>query len=128
MKEMGPIASDVQLIELPYIDEGDLNIRLKLTKGLWRLDYISLALLGEEVDPIRLQPYLVTTKNGVNTEALQDLTNPESFLVTYPRESFSLTYALPEPDQECPALDWHNKPHSGAGIRVKYDPDLQTPK
>ncbi|MCK4829305.1 hypothetical protein KA005_76985, partial [bacterium] len=100
LKEMGPIASDVQLIELPYVDEGDLNIRLKLTKGLWRLDYISLARLGDEVDPIRLQPYLVTTKNGVDTEALQDLTNPESFLVTYPRESYSLTYALPEPDQD----------------------------
>ena len=100
LKEMGPIATDIHLIELPYVDKKDLNIRLKLTKGLWRLDYIALTKLGEEVEPIRLQPNHVRKHSDLDNKALENLTHPENYLVTYPRETYSLTYTLPESNEE----------------------------
>jgi hypothetical protein len=95
LKEMGPIASDVHLIELPYCDGENIDVRLNLTKGLWRLDYVALVPMGTEAKPLRLQPESVHTAEGPDMEALKNLINPENFLATYPRESYFLNYNLP---------------------------------
>jgi hypothetical protein len=95
-EEMGPIASDVHMIRLPSSETSDLNIRLRLTKGLWRIDYLALARTGERVDPLRIIPSNISSNNSKNAEtsemSLSDTLNP---LVTLPGDSYNLFYDLP---------------------------------
>jgi hypothetical protein len=95
-EEMGPIASDVHMIRLPSSETSVLNIRLRLTKGLWRIDYLALARTGEKVDPVKINPSKVTSNNLKNADtgkmALSDTLNP---LITLPGDSYNLVYDLP---------------------------------
>ncbi len=56
IEEMGPIASDIHLIPLPDSANPTLRIKLRLTKGLWRIDYLALGKLEQKIEPVRLQP------------------------------------------------------------------------
>jgi len=96
LREMGPIATDVQLIELPEFSPGEISVRLKMTKGLWRLDYIALARLDKEVEPVRIAPGRVICEGSDDPVSLQNLLSPENYFVTYPREEYELIYDLPE--------------------------------
>ena len=95
-EEMGPIASDVHMIRLPSSETPLLKVKLRLTKGLWRIDYLALARTGERVDPIKINPSNITSGNfkDANTGeiALSDTLNP---LVTLPGDSYNLIYDLP---------------------------------
>ncbi|MEP7326393.1 MAG: hypothetical protein ABI836_10630 [Gemmatimonadota bacterium] len=46
-----------------------IRIRLRLTKGDWRLDYLALADLDREVTPIRLDPFEVLRGDAPDTVA-----------------------------------------------------------
>jgi hypothetical protein len=59
IEEMGPIASDIHLIKLPETVKSPLRVRLKMTKGLWRIDYLALAKLEESIEPVRIQPSII---------------------------------------------------------------------
>jgi len=50
---MGPIASDIHLIKLPETGTKPVKVRLELTKGLWRIDWLALARLDQPVEPIK---------------------------------------------------------------------------
>lgn len=95
-EEMGPIASDVHMIRLPQTDTPVLNVRLILTKGLWRIDYLALAKTGEKTDPLRIKPSVVRATNQTDEctgmMALSDTLNP---LITLPGDSYNLKYNLP---------------------------------
>ncbi len=63
MAEQGPIASDIKVIPLGNVHAGtDLTVKLKLTKGLWRLDYIALVDIVRKVRPITIYPSEVNPK------------------------------------------------------------------
>jgi len=97
--ESGPIASDVHLIVLPDELRSDkLNIRLRMTKGLWRIDYAALGRLGQEIDPIVVEPAEVVAKtsSGMNTPPL--LKDPQSPLVTLPGDVYEIKYKIPDID------------------------------
>jgi len=94
--EMGPIASDFHLIELPEMSAEKLDIRLRMTKGLWRIDYISLVELGSKVEPIRIQPFQVQNKNTEPTNYATILNDSSKYLVTLPGERYMAYYMLPE--------------------------------
>ncbi len=96
LDEMGPIASDVQLVKFPKLKNEKLNVRLKLTKGLWRVNYVALVKLDKAIEPYRLQPYLVLHGNNIDTIAQKQLLDPALTLVTFPRDSYTLTYCLPD--------------------------------
>ena len=96
IREMGPIAIDMHSIELPVIEQEFLRIRLRMTKGLWRLDYLALAELDRQVDPIRLSPVELYNNDKKDHEALDALNDTSQYLVTYPREVFTAKYLLPE--------------------------------
>jgi hypothetical protein len=97
--ETGPIAVDTKVIPLPSAAvEGPLRIRLQLTRGLWRIDYVALAALGDSVAPLRIEPTVVM-RDGVPdpdaTKALGDATSHQP-LVTLPGDAYDIVYRLPD--------------------------------
>ena len=96
INETGPLATDVHLVPLPQNLPNQAKIRLRLTKGHWRIDYIALAVLGKRVEPIRLKPSLVrrnAIRDDIAREALLDSTRQ---LITLPGDVVTLMYRLPE--------------------------------
>jgi hypothetical protein len=56
VSETGPLAADVKVVPLPSGAGG--RVRLRVTRGHYRLDYLALAELGGRVQPISLEPAL----------------------------------------------------------------------
>jgi hypothetical protein len=95
IKETGPIASDVRMVLLPEIESGVMKLRLRMTKGLWRIDYLALAELDKQADPIRIMPSVALNKGMEDTNCQQHLVHPDSVLVTMPGDEYTLVYPLP---------------------------------
>ena len=93
--EQGPLASDVHLIKLPRTNEKEVRLKLRLTKGLWRLNYLALISLDEKIEPVVVEPARVISLLKVNT-ADSLLLNPENPLVTLPGDEYDIYYHLPE--------------------------------
>lgn len=99
--EVGPIAREVQLLPLPgNLPEGEVRIRLRLTKGNWRLDYLALAELAGEVHPQALEPTRVERAGKEDVVAMARLMNPSEYLATYPGDDYTLRFALPPGEHE----------------------------
>jgi hypothetical protein len=94
--ETGPIAPDTKLVPIPPSAAGATHIRLRLTKGLWRIDWVALASVGETVTPIRLSPSMVLRGSKPDSDALRALTLRHEPLTTLPGDEFELAYRLPE--------------------------------
>jgi hypothetical protein len=97
--ETGPLASDTEVVPLAGYrrDGGPLRVRLRLTQGLWRLDRVALVALGDEVEPVRIQPRAVWRGGTRDADALRVLTDLENeALVTLPGDEYELEYGLPE--------------------------------
>ena len=94
--EQGPIASDVHFIRLCASGQTSLKVKLVMTKGLWRIDYLALGKIGKNIEPVRLKPYVanIETANCGNyaKPILSDTLQP---LVTLPGDTYNLTYCLP---------------------------------
>jgi hypothetical protein len=94
LDEMGPIAADIQLVTLP--ETGDeVNIRLRMTKGLWRIDQLALVKLDREVQPLRIKPSRVMRDSVEDETAKRWLTDTSQYLVTFPGDRYELVYDLP---------------------------------
>lgn len=96
IREMGPIASDVHLVPLPIQSAGHVKMRLKMTRGLWRIDYLGLAGMSERVEPVCIKPSYVTTNDSINPGVLTQLCDTIEPLITLPGDSHVLHYTLPE--------------------------------
>jgi hypothetical protein len=94
--ETGPIAQNVQTIAIPDSLSECTKIRMRMTKGMWRINYISLASLGDVVTPTRLHPVEVISDTGKCPDALAKLQSGTSHLVSMPGEKWILKYELPE--------------------------------
>jgi hypothetical protein len=93
--ETGPIATDVQMVLLPAGVTGD-RLRLRLTRGHWRLGHLALATLGATVQPQRLRPTAVAVRAGGNARLAADwLAGGSPTLVTAPGDAYDLQYTLP---------------------------------
>ncbi|EOZ98358.1 hypothetical protein A33Q_1012 [Indibacter alkaliphilus LW1] len=100
VSETGPIASDFNLITLPNFSERDIEIKVVLNRGLWRIDYLSLAEIHDEVYPAVLAPTEVIRVNGDEINPLGKLLDSDSYLVTFPGDKYDLHYDLPFEDGE----------------------------
>ncbi len=98
--EMGPIASDVHLVMLPRLNSEIVKVRLKMTKGLWRIDYIGLTESVNPVQPTLINPSMVLTNDSINKNALSQLCDTIEPLITLPGDSHTLHYTLPEISDE----------------------------
>lgn len=93
--ETGPIASDTRVVPLPEVRQPTVRVRLRLTRGLWRLDQVALVPLGDEVVPRRIAPRSVARDGAADSAALRALTEPSRTLVTLPGDVYDVTYRLP---------------------------------
>ena len=87
--ETGPLASDVKLVPLPPL-AAPARIRLRVTRGHFRIDSVALGRLGERVVAQRLLPVEVRREAGEPVRAFG--ARP---LVTLPGEAYRLVYRLP---------------------------------
>jgi hypothetical protein len=92
MGETGPLAADTKVIPIP---ENTTRIRVRMTRGLWRLDYVALAQLGTRLEPMRLRPARVTRGGTTDTVALAALLDSARVLTTLPGDRYTLHYRLP---------------------------------
>ncbi|MEN8006765.1 MAG: hypothetical protein ABFS42_07090 [Candidatus Krumholzibacteriota bacterium] len=93
--ETGPLAVNVHMLRLPDLDPADPRLRLRFTKGNWRLDYVALAVLGDRVWPDRVAPAMVLRNGHPDPDALAKLTSPDRTLITLPGDRYRLVYDLP---------------------------------
>jgi hypothetical protein len=94
--EMGPIAADLHLVPLPGISSDKTRIRIRMTRGLWRLDYLALAGMDEQVYPEKISPALVLKDSLVDEKAKKLLLDSAQYLVTFPGDRYELVYELPD--------------------------------
>lgn len=95
INEQGPIAEDHTLIRLPASNAKRIQLKLRITKGLWRINSLQLVSIVQPVQPIRLPPVMVTKNQVEDTVALRRLTDASDHLVTYPGEDYRILYKLP---------------------------------
>jgi hypothetical protein len=95
-RETGPLAADVRVVPLPEMPRGSKQIRLCLTKGHWRLDYLALAELGKRVDPIRIAPHAAYRYGLTDSVALGIMNDTLAPLVTTAGDEYKFVYELPE--------------------------------
>ncbi|MBP6872516.1 MAG: hypothetical protein KBC43_10960 [Bacteroidales bacterium] len=93
--EMGPIAADNRIIRLPDNSGNELKVRLRMTKGLWRIDQLGLVPTDRPVEPERLHPYMVLKDSVEDQVALAMLLDTTAYLVTEPGDAYDLFYKLP---------------------------------
>jgi hypothetical protein len=94
--EAGPIAHNVQTLLLPDSISDYSHIRLRMTKGMWRINYIAETILGETVIPKRLHPFSVLKDTILDNKALSILQTGSSHVVSMPGDKWILRYELPE--------------------------------
>jgi hypothetical protein len=99
--EQGPIASDVHFIRLPVSGQSSLKVKLGMTKGLWRIDYLALGKIGQSIEPVRIKPYIANLETSYCYSSvvplLSDTLQP---LITLPGDSYNLMYCLPADSEE----------------------------
>lgn len=93
--ETGPIASNIQVLRINSF-KGDLNIQLRMARGMWRLDYVSMVDIGDEVNPLRILPKSSFPSELAEQNVITSLSDQEKVLVTYPGDQVSLQYELPD--------------------------------
>lgn len=97
IQETGPIATNIQMVPLLELMSPQTKVRLRLTKGLWRLDYIALATLEQKTEPVKIAPVMVVHQKVSEFSGINDQPSSEAKwpLVTMPGDVYSLTYELP---------------------------------
>jgi hypothetical protein len=98
--ETGPIATDYNILPLSNVKKGSVKIKLILNKGHWRIDYLGLATILEEVSPTIVEPSRVEIVAGSEADPLDKLRDKNKYLVTYPGDIYKLIYELPDTNLE----------------------------
>lgn len=101
--ETGPIARNQELILLPdHLNEKEnIKVKLKMSKGLWRLDYVGITSILEEITPISLAPSdIIDMKTGLPLGGHKLEWIDDNTLVTTPTDEFELKFDLPDPNQK----------------------------
>jgi hypothetical protein len=94
--ETGPLAVNTVILPLPETTGTTEEIRLRMAKGNWRLDYIALAALGQQVKPVRITPEAVNGNSDRYPDPCLILRDSAQVLVTLPGDNYTLTYSLPD--------------------------------
>jgi hypothetical protein len=93
--EHGPIATDYNIIPLSPSREEFIELKLVLTKGLWRINYLALASVRDEATPVVVRPGSVTKMQGSDDDPLKRLLDDNEYLVAYPGDIYHISYELP---------------------------------
>lgn len=94
--EMGPIALNTEVVLLPEIHTDPVEIKLKMTKGLWRIDYVSLGEIKEEVTILRIRPSKIYKDSDERPDLLNALLDEDQILISMPGDKYELIFDLPD--------------------------------
>jgi hypothetical protein len=95
--ETGPLAVDTHLVRLPPLPAGATRVRLRLTKGNWRLDWVALAELGPALTATRVAPRTIA---GRTDDGHAVAPRPGDTIVTMPGDAYDFSFELPsEPER-----------------------------
>jgi hypothetical protein len=95
--ETGPIATDTYLVRLPSGTPRPAHVRLRMSRGMWRLDAVALAHLAGSAEPVRIRPARVLKEGVADPGALAALTGSSGPLVTMPGDEYVIEYRVPDP-------------------------------
>jgi hypothetical protein len=95
VNETGPIATDVHLLELPQVAGGVKRARMRMARGAWRLDWVALAALTRQVEPVALDPVRVLRAGAPDDTARRALLPLGEALTTLPGDRYTLVFRLP---------------------------------
>ncbi|MCU7493906.1 MAG: hypothetical protein HF314_03315 [Ignavibacteria bacterium] len=93
--EFGPLATDFHIVPIKGIPEKNTKVRLKMTKGYWRIDYAALSPVSEAKNLTRLQPEEVLKGGKTDENARKILCDSSRALVTLPGDTYELKYRIP---------------------------------
>ena len=93
--ETGPLAWDSRLVPLPDGGDAPLRVRLRMTRGMWRLDQVALASVRGGAEAVRVHPARVLRRGRPDAAALAALLGEGPPLVTQPGDTLALVYELP---------------------------------
>ncbi|MDN3669770.1 hypothetical protein QWY93_10590 [Echinicola jeungdonensis] len=93
--ETGPIAVDYSIIPIQNLKKGEVEIKIRMNNGLWRIGYLALTEIKGEVYPEVFQPVEVEKQEGSESDGLGKLLDPDDYLVTFPGDRYVLKYELP---------------------------------
>jgi hypothetical protein len=100
-EEHGPIARDTQLLLIPdELPPGDVQVRLWMAKGAWKLDQVVIAAVGEPVQPMWIEAADVQRKGAADADAARRLRGEGSHLITYPGDTYAMRFELPPGEHE----------------------------
>jgi hypothetical protein len=100
-EEAGPIAGDLQVIPIErcaLTPGAPVHVRLRLTQGHWRLDWVALARLDGSVTPVVYEADRVERDGRPQVEALASLRGEGRRLITQPGDSYLIHFRLPKPE------------------------------
>lgn len=94
--ETGPIAINRQIVPLiPNSGNQEIKLKLVVNRGLWRLDYAGIASIVKKAEPIEILPDLVTSKGKLDEAALQEINDPDKYLISMPGSEYRFNFSLP---------------------------------
>ena len=94
--EIGPIAREVSLLRLPSaVPRQNLELRLRQTRGNFKLDALAVVPLLGEVGVTAHEVVRVDDEQGEANHALEALRDPERYLVTQPGDAYLLEFEKP---------------------------------
>lgn len=101
--ETGPIARNQEMIVFPKHINNDKKpkIKLRMSKGLWRLDYVGLTSIKGISEVMSVMPNkLIDTKStwSIPVEPLTSI--DDNTFITFPTEEYEIKFDIPNPDQQ----------------------------
>ncbi len=96
--EIGPIAKNKILVNLPdeLISARTIKIKMTIPKGHWRIDYVGISTIIQEVNPVSLFPDEVIFNNQSNSSVKLSIGNiDKNNMITLPGDHAILKYDLP---------------------------------
>ncbi len=102
LHETGPIAKNLMIVPLKNKSpkDGKLKLKIQLTKGHWRLDYVGLTLVKDEPQPFIATPVKLESINGNLSEVSYLQRDDEKYLVTFPGNQYRIHFKFPLLEQE----------------------------
>lgn len=93
--ETGPIAVNRQLLKLTDVSNRNLKLKLRMNKGLWRIDRANLTVIKGQLEPQIIEPNNIDYNGQKSPSHLKQLNSPESPMLSMPGDQFLLSFSLP---------------------------------
>ncbi|GAA4934988.1 hypothetical protein GCM10023314_04190 [Algibacter agarivorans] len=96
--ETGPIAKNMMIAPLNNIEPiaGSLKIKIEMTKGLWKIDYLGLANIKNTTTGTKIYPNKIEVIEGKDYNINAIKSDDNNYLTSFPGNEFKYKFKLPE--------------------------------